>query len=156
MNRHDGAIGRLSAPTLVGIAFRCALVCVRPGQCEEAARASCRLSQMVQSCAAPPRLIGEFASWALAIEVSAARSVCLGAIESDELGSDERLAAALVAACQNFECPGLKACAETLLGTSCVGQTLTATRTVAETLRGSDVMLTTLAVRDIPGMPYVH
>ena len=156
MSGHDSGISSVSATTMVGIAFRCALVCLRPGQGDDVCRASCRLFELVEACALPPRLIGEFTGWALAIEASAVRAVSLRPIDSLDLCSDERLAAALVAACQYDECPALRSCAAALLGSENVGRTLGATRIVAKTLRASQFMLTTVAVQTSNGTRYAN
>ena len=154
MGENDPANGPLPADTLVGIAFRCALVCVRPMPCEAHCAASCRLSELVLSRALPPRLIGEFTGWALAIQASAVRTVSLHPVDRKDLCGDERLAAALVAACQYQECPALCMCAATLLGSQNIGRTLSATRTVAETLRASKFML--MADETASKAIYVH
>lgn len=125
---------------LVGLGFRCSMSCLRPGL--DANSSGCRLlAATIAAHGLPPSLRSHFTVWALAIDSTTERPITLNHLENPAFTPDERLAIALVAACQHPRCPALTACASALLGSSDLGQVLSATQNIAHTLSAAGTIL---------------
>jgi hypothetical protein len=148
----DGGAGRVSrAEHLVGIGFRCSLVCLRTGDVGLAGRACQRLRDALDAGRLTTDLVAPFTAWALAVEANAARPVTILPVDAGGFCTDECLAISLVAACQNNACPALTACALALLGTPDDGRVIAATREVADALREANALLDLAAVVETDG-----
>jgi hypothetical protein len=118
------------------------MICLRTGDPAVARLAGSRLCTALSLHGAPRALLVQFSAWALAIAADAERPIGILAIEAPGFCDDERLAVALVAACQHRACPALQACAFALMGTEYPGRALAATEAIATTLTGADALLT--------------
>ena len=126
---------------LVGLGFRCAMTCLRPGKNLVAPQACALLKAAIEAHHLPANLNTRFTAWALAVDATAERPIELSALEHPSFSPDEALAIALVAACQHAHCPALTACASALLGTCDLGRALAATQILAHTLSAANAVL---------------
>jgi hypothetical protein len=126
---------------LVGLGFRCAMTCLRPGSGLAAPQACALLKAAIEAHRLPTKLNRDFAAWALAVDATAERPIALSALDHQSFTPDESLAIALVAACQHAHCPALTACASALLGTHDLGRALAATQILAHTLFTANALL---------------
>lgn len=126
---------------LVGLGFRCAMTCLRPGCALAAPNACALLKTSLETHRLPADLNTGFAAWALAVEATAERPIELHSLDHHTFSADEALAIALVATCQHAHCPALTACASALLGTRDIGRALAATQILAHTLFAANAVL---------------
>jgi len=85
--------------------------------------------------------VGALAGWVGAVSSSAHRSI---GVETEACGSfcrDERLAIAMISACQHGACPAMRACAFALLSSSAVDAVLDRAQAFAGTLASLDQIL---------------
>jgi hypothetical protein len=139
------------AEHLVGIGFRCSLICLRTGDMDVASHACQRLRDTLEAGKLALDLVAPFTAWALAVEANAARPVTILPVEAGGFCRDECLAISLVAACQNDACPALKACVFALLGTADTGRVMAATGDVASALLQANTRLNVQAVVETVG-----
>ncbi|MEQ1698336.1 MAG: hypothetical protein ABL901_21110 [Hyphomicrobiaceae bacterium] len=139
---------------LVGLGFRCAMTCLRPGSNCTALQSCALLNASIKAHRLPAKLNAEFTAWALAVDATAERPIELSALEHPSFSSDESLAIALVAACQHAHCPALTACASALLGSHDLGRALAATQILAHTLFTANAVLHPRDSTELD--PYAH
>jgi hypothetical protein len=136
-----GADGALAAAShlpgperLVGFGFRLWLNGFRTGDISSWEAAWCAYANTIGAAAAKTA-VGELSSWVRAIDCWAQRPLETAPNASECFWRDERVAIAMIAACQHHACPAMRACAFALLGCSMIDEVVEGAESFARTLR---------------------
>jgi hypothetical protein len=139
--------GGLAAPSrfpgperLVGFGFRLWLNGFRTGDISSWEQAWCAYASTIGATAAKSA-VGELSSWVRAINCYAQRELETASGASDWFCRDERVAIAMIAACQHNACPAMRACAFALLGCSMIDEVVEGAESFACTLRRAHQIL---------------
>jgi hypothetical protein len=135
------ASSRLPGPErLVGFGFRLWLNGFRTGDIASWEKAWCAYASTIGATAAKIA-VGELSSWVCAINCTAQRQLETSPNASDWFCRDERVAIAMIAACQHHSCPAMRACAFALLGCSMIDEVVEGAESFARTLHQADQIL---------------
>ena len=125
---------------LVGFGFRLWLNGFRTGDISNWEEAWCAYAGTIGAAAAKTA-VGELSSWVRAINCYAQRRPETSVNASDRFCRDERVAIAMIAACQHHACPAMRACAFALLGCSMIDEVVEGAESFARTLRQAHQVL---------------
>jgi hypothetical protein len=132
---------RLPEPErLVGFGFRLWLNGFRTGDISSWEEAWCAYASTIGAAAAKTA-VGELSSWVRAINCYAQRPLETSPNASDWFCRDERVAIAMIAACQHHACPAMRACAFALLGCSMIDEVVKGAEDFAQAMRDVDQVL---------------
>ncbi len=135
------ASGRLPGPErLVGFGFRLWLNGFRTGDIASWEEAWCAYANTIGAVAAKTA-VGELSSWVRAINCFAQRPLETAPNASECFWHDERVAIAMIAACQHHACPAMRACAFALLGCSMIDEVVQGAESFARTLHQAHQVL---------------
>jgi hypothetical protein len=125
---------------LVGVGFRLWLNGFRTGDISSWEQAWCAYASTIGATAAKSA-VGELSCWVRAINCYAQRELETASGASDWFCRDERVAIAMIAACQHHACPAMRACAFALLGCSMIDEVVEGAESFARTLRRAHQVL---------------
>jgi hypothetical protein len=125
---------------LVGVGFRLWLNGFRTGDISSWEAAWCAYASTIGAAAAKTA-VGELSSWVRAIDCWAQRPLETAPNASKFFRHDERVAIAMIAACQHHACPAMRACAFALLGCSMIDEVVQGAESFARTLHRSRQVL---------------
>jgi hypothetical protein len=125
---------------LVGVGFRLWLNGFRTGDISSWEEAWCAYASTIGAAAAKAA-VGELSSWVRAINCWAQRPLETAPNASRSFWHDERVAIAMIAACQHHACPAMRACAFALLGCSMIDEVVQGAESFARTLHRSRQVL---------------
>jgi hypothetical protein len=125
---------------LVGLGFRLWLNGFRTGDISSWETAWCAYAGTIGAAAAKTA-VGELSCWVRAINCYAQRELETSPNACRGFCRDERVAIAMIAACQHHACPAMRACAFALLGCSMIDEVVEGAESFARTLRRADQVL---------------
>ena len=125
---------------LVGFGFRLWLNGFRTGDISSWEQAWCAYASTLGADAAKTA-VGELSSWVRAISCYAQRPLETAPNACECFWHDERVAIAMIAACQHHACPAMRACAFALLGCSMIDEVVEGAESFARTLHRVDQVL---------------
>jgi hypothetical protein len=125
---------------LVGFGFRLWLNGFRTGDISNWERAWSAYASTIGAAAAKTA-VGQLSSWVRAIDACAQRELKTAPNDCAQFCHDERVAIAMIAACQHNACPAMRACAFALLGCSMIEDVVEGADNFAQAMREAQQIL---------------
>ncbi|MBO0765777.1 MAG: hypothetical protein J2P50_14500 [Hyphomicrobiaceae bacterium] len=134
-------IGHFAGPErLVGFGFRLWLNGFRTGDISSWEQAWSAYAGTIGAAAARTA-VGQLSCWVRAIDCYAQRELVTAPNGCERFCHDERVAVAMIAACQHHVCPAMRACAFALLGCSMIEEVVEVAEDFAQAMREAQQVL---------------